>query len=176
MALITSELMIKHGLWTGYDDTNWIWNFNDDFPDGVETTVDGWVSLLKRGYGKVVGTLRYIGDNYIVNLTGADLSEMNLENAYLEKATMINVNLTNSNLENACLDYTNLTNSNLTNTNLQGAFMRRTILDECNVCRANFSRATMYMVSENNIVSDATTKWPMPSKTRMIYEGDYYGE
>ena len=71
------------------------------------------------------------------NLEGAELSNANLERANLFSATLSNANLSNANLEGADLHSALLNGANLSNATIRG------ILDYANLSYTNLSNATL---------------------------------
>ena len=70
------------------------------------------------------------------NLTGADLSDVDLGEAGFHKATLIGANLSNTKLHQ-----TGFWNSDLTGANFSGAIMDETSFDGSNLCNANLMGA-----------------------------------
>ena len=75
--MITKEDLRNERVWACGE---WYDKFVLDFPSGVETTPDGWLSLIRAGYGPVISWLLINTDDEIFrpNLRGADLSGTNL--------------------------------------------------------------------------------------------------
>jgi uncharacterized protein YjbI with pentapeptide repeats len=65
----------------------------------------------------------------ILDLSGADLSEMNLAGAYLNKINLSGADLSNAYLRNADISSTDLSNANLTGADLSRAYMFKTNLN-----------------------------------------------
>ncbi|NJO97939.1 MAG: pentapeptide repeat-containing protein [Pleurocapsa sp. CRU_1_2] len=91
------------------------------------------------------------------NLSGADLSNANLQGVNFEEA-----NLTNAKLSNSILRYGNLTNANLTNSDLVGA----------NVCGVDLDRANFKGARLKSIVSDRRTKLPTLNSHKNNFKPD----
>jgi uncharacterized protein YjbI with pentapeptide repeats len=72
-----------------------------------------------------------------------NLSEANLEKAFLDESILYHVNLTNANLRYASLIDTNLQEVNLQNANLEGANLQKTDFFSAHLTGANFSGANL---------------------------------
>ncbi|MEM1393382.1 MAG: pentapeptide repeat-containing protein [Cyanobacteria bacterium P01_H01_bin.150] len=73
------------------------------------------------------------------DLSGADLSGVNLNNTYITKSNLSNTNLSNINLNGAFLY-----NNNLSDANLSGANLNSVRLDNANLSNANLSSANLH--------------------------------
>lgn len=71
------------------------------------------------------------------NLKGADLSNANLERAYLVGANLSNANLHQANFENSIMFLASLENSNLSNANLQATNLQYSNLNNADLTQAN---------------------------------------
>ena len=115
--MITKEDLRNERVWACGE---WYDKFVLDFPSGVETTPDGWLSLIRAGYGPVISWLLINTDDEIFrpNLRGADLSGTNLgwadlNGAYLRRADLSGADLSGTNLSGADLSGTNLGGTDL---------------------------------------------------------------
>lgn len=87
--------------------------------------------------------------NLVIDLSGSDLSFVQLNKIDLSNADLSKMNLTGTNLQEANLSNTNLSGSNLTitnlsGTNLQGANLTEVILDRTQLPEANLSNAILH--------------------------------
>lgn len=92
------------------------------------------------------------------NLSGADLSNANLQGVNFEEA-----NLTNANLSHAILRRSNLERANLTNTALIGA----------NICGVDLEQANLKGTKLKSVIGDRDTQLPLEfrsSKTNLIVQ------
>ncbi len=86
---------------------------------------------------------------------GADLSGQNLDNcdlsqAYLDGANLSGASLVGADLRGACLAWANLTGANLTGANLEGANLGCATLVKTNFSQANLTRAVL----DNTVMQD----------------------
>ena len=123
--MITKEDLRNERVWACGE---WYDKFVLDFPSGVETTPDGWLSLIRAGYGPVISWLLINTDDEIFrpNLRGADLSGTNLgwadlNGAYLRRADLSGADLSGTNLSGADLHGAYLSGTNLHGADLHGA-------------------------------------------------------
>ncbi|HLO88938.1 MAG TPA: pentapeptide repeat-containing protein [Nostocaceae cyanobacterium] len=84
----------------------------------------------------VMRFLQYPNQLKFPNLTGADLSGLNMENVNLIRGNLSGANLEGSSLVNADLLFVNFTQANLKNADLRGATLNQTIwlntiVDKC---------------------------------------------
>jgi uncharacterized protein YjbI with pentapeptide repeats len=80
---------------------------------------------------EAIQTLRSQGKTIYLkqaDVSGSNLSNVDLSGAHFRKAKLVDTNLENSNLQNANLPGTDLTNANLINANLKGAVLRNAIV------------------------------------------------
>jgi len=77
--------------------------------------------------------------NIKIDLTGADLSNINLPGINLSRADLYEINLSNANLSNASLDFANIDYSKLINTNLHGAHIEGTGFIDTDLTEADLS-------------------------------------
>lgn len=87
-------------------------------------------------------------DDWIANLSGAELKEANLNNALLSRVELIRANLTRANLKGANLNAANLTGANLSSTQLVSANLQEAVLENASLTgsdlgNANFSKSNL---------------------------------
>ena len=118
--MITKEDLRNERVWACGE---WYDKFVLDFPSGVETTPDGWLSLIRAGYGPVISWLLINTDDEIFrpNLRGADLSGTNLGWTDLGGADLSGADLSGADLRGADLHGTYLSGTNLHGADLHGA-------------------------------------------------------
>ena len=117
--MITKEDLRNERVWACGE---WYDKFVLDFPSGVETTPDGWLSLIKAGYGPVISWLLINTDDEIFrpNLRGADLRGADLSKADLSWADLSEADLREADPHGADLHGADLRGANLGGTNLGG--------------------------------------------------------
>ena len=117
--MITKEDLRNERVWACGE---WYDKFVLDFPSGVETTPDGWLSLIRAGYGPVISWLLINTDDEIFrpNLRGADLRVADLRVADLHGADLNGADLRGADLRGADLSGADLHGTNLGWTNLHG--------------------------------------------------------
>ncbi len=76
-----------------------------------------------------------------LNLTNADLSNVNLTDANLTNSNLSGANLSNSNITNVNFSGADLSNVNLSNANLTNAIFRNSILSGANLTFANLTNS-----------------------------------
>lgn len=94
-----------------------------------------------------------------MDLTGWDLSNMDIVLSSLQHAILNKVNFENSNVENSLFDGTSLHGANFKNAKLRMAAFRSCDLGECNICGADLFCAVLESANLEGIISDDETKW-----------------
>ena len=117
---------------------------------------------IKSVFGKVLFALEKENNTIKDTLEEAVRNNVNLENANLEYADLINANLRNANLENANLEYADLINANLRNANLENA----------NLENANLRNANLENVNLRNAKNKETAILPIFCKWSYGIKGD----
>ena len=94
-----------------------------------------------------------------VNLTDANLSGANLSSIELTQADLRGANLSGANLSSAELTQADLRGANLSGANLSSAELTQAFLNEANLRGANLSSAELTQAFLENIFWDEDTKW-----------------
>ena len=138
--MITKEDLRNERVWACGE---WYDKFVLDFPSGVETTPDGWLSLIRAGYGPVISWLLINTDDEIFrpNLRGADLRGADLHGADLRGADLHGAYLSGTNLHGADLHGADLSGTNLGWTDLGGADLSGADLSEADLRGADLHGA-----------------------------------
>ena len=160
--MITKEDLRNERVWACGE---WYDKFVLDFPSGVETTPDGWLSLIRAGYGPVISWLLINTDDEIFrpNLRGADLSGTNLgwadlNGAYLRRADLSGADLSGTNLGwtdlgGADLSGADLSGADLRGADLHGAYLSGTNLHGADLHGAKYKSKTIFPDGFDPIIS-----------------------
>ena len=122
---------------------------------------------IKSVFGKVLFALEKENNTIKDTLEEAVRNNVNLENANLEYADLINANLRNANLENANLEYADLINANLRNANLRNANLENANLENANLRNANLRNAK----NKETAILPIFCKWSYGIKGDLIIIG-----
>ena len=122
---------------------------------------------IKSVFGKVLFALEKENNTIKDTLEEAVRNNVNLENANLEYADLINANLRNANLENANLEYADLINANLRNANLENANLENANLRNANLENANLRNAK----NKETAILPIFCKWSYGIKGDLIIIG-----
>ena len=150
--MITKEDLRNERVWACGE---WYDKFVLDFPSGVETTPDGWLSLIRAGYGPVISWLLINTDDEIFrpNLRGADLRVADLHGADLHGADLSGTNLGWTDLGGADLSGADLSGADLRGADLHGAYLSGTNLHGADLHGAKYKSKTIFPDGFDPIIS-----------------------
>ena len=150
--MITKDDLRNKSIWACDE---WYDKFVLDFPNGVETTPNGWLALIKTGYGPVISWLwkSTANKNFRPNFGWANLHGANLGGANLHGANLYRAYLHGAYLGGAYLHGADLSGANLRGANLRGADLRGADLSGADLSGAEYNIKTIFPNGFDPVIS-----------------------